>query len=72
MKCRLNIPKRCQVEFKTQPKNKRDLSLDETLDIVKDSFTCAGERDIYTGDSVNIAIITAEGTRYEKFELLKH
>lgn len=58
-----------QVAFKTQPGNKRDLTLDETVDLVKDAFTCCGERDIYTGDNVNIAIITSEGTRFETFEL---
>jgi hypothetical protein len=38
-----------KVGFKTQPKNKRDLTLEETVELVKDALTCAGERDIYTG-----------------------
>lgn len=50
-----------QVMFKTQQKNMKKLSIEETVDLVKDCFTCAGERDIYTGDSVNIAVITAKG-----------
>lgn len=50
-----------QVMFKTQSKNFKKLSIEETVDLVKDCFTCAGERDIYTGDSVNIAVITSEG-----------
>lgn len=60
-----------QVGFKTQPSNKRDLSLEETIDLVKDAFTCAGERDIYTGDSVDLYIIDAAGVRHERFELKK-
>eukprot|EP00695_Tsukubamonas_globosa_P001745 TRINITY_DN2811_c0_g1_i2.p1 TRINITY_DN2811_c0_g1~~TRINITY_DN2811_c0_g1_i2.p1 ORF type:complete len:233 (-),score=91.10 TRINITY_DN2811_c0_g1_i2:46-693(-) len=47
----------------------RDLPLEETLDLIKDGFTSAGERDIYTGDSVEIAIITKDGVRFERFEL---
>jgi 20S proteasome subunit beta 6 len=58
-----------QVGFKTQPINKRDLSLDEALDLVKDCFTCAGERDIYTGDSATILIITKDGIQEENFPL---
>eukprot|EP00274_Cyanoptyche_gloeocystis_P003078 CAMPEP_0196652002 /NCGR_PEP_ID=MMETSP1086-20130531/1197_1 /TAXON_ID=77921 /ORGANISM="Cyanoptyche gloeocystis , Strain SAG4.97" /LENGTH=214 /DNA_ID=CAMNT_0041982333 /DNA_START=31 /DNA_END=675 /DNA_ORIENTATION=+ len=59
-----------QVNFNNQPEEKkRPLTLDEALDLLKDCFTCAGERDIYTGDFVDIAIITKEGIRYEKFEL---
>jgi len=58
-----------QIEFKTQPQNKRDLSLDEALTVFKDSFICAGERDIYTGDSVDYAIITPEGATLHSFKL---
>eukprot|EP00735_Rhodelphis_limneticus_P011457 TRINITY_DN4552_c0_g1::TRINITY_DN4552_c0_g1_i1::g.23257::m.23257 TRINITY_DN4552_c0_g1::TRINITY_DN4552_c0_g1_i1::g.23257 ORF type:complete len:269 (+),score=62.82,sp/O82531/PSB1_PETHY/56.11/1e-81,Proteasome/PF00227.21/2.8e-38 TRINITY_DN4552_c0_g1_i1:65-808(+) len=47
------------------------LSLDEAIILVKDAFTSAGERDIYTGDSVEIYIVTKEGTRMELFELKK-
>ena len=60
-----------QYEFKTAAKMKRPLSLDETLDLVKDVYTSAGERDIYTGDTVNIAIITKDGVRVENFALKK-
>jgi len=50
-----------QVMFKTQPGNFKKLSIEETVDLVKDCFTGASERDIYTGDAVNIAVITAKG-----------
>ena len=58
-----------QYAFKTQPSNKRALSLEETIDLVKDVFTSAGERDIYTGDNVEIAVITASGIKIEVFQL---
>eukprot|EP00455_Lapot_gusevi_P040191 TRINITY_DN4537_c0_g1_i1.p1 TRINITY_DN4537_c0_g1~~TRINITY_DN4537_c0_g1_i1.p1 ORF type:complete len:230 (+),score=34.41 TRINITY_DN4537_c0_g1_i1:55-744(+) len=60
-----------QVTFKTHPSNKRDLSLDETLHLIKDAFTSAGERDIYTGDAVDLFIITKDGIREERFFLKK-
>lgn len=61
-----------QVAFKTQPQNKRDLSLDETVALVKDAFTVCCERDIYTGDSVVIHKITKDGIEEEVFELARH
>eukprot|EP00291_Cryptomonas_curvata_P021874 CAMPEP_0172159516 /NCGR_PEP_ID=MMETSP1050-20130122/5015_1 /TAXON_ID=233186 /ORGANISM="Cryptomonas curvata, Strain CCAP979/52" /LENGTH=243 /DNA_ID=CAMNT_0012829115 /DNA_START=1 /DNA_END=728 /DNA_ORIENTATION=+ len=42
-------------------------SCEETLELVKDIFASAGERDIYTGDFVDIYIIQRSGTRYEQF-----
>jgi len=58
-----------QVGFLTQPSNKRQLSIEETVDLVKDVMTCAGERDMYTGDHVDIWVITKAGTKRERFEL---
>jgi len=46
-----------------------DLSLQETINLVKDAFYSAGERDIRTGDSVEICIITKEGVRIESYPL---
>jgi len=46
-----------------------DLSVEEVLSLVKDTITSAGERDIYTGDHVDIGIITQEGIVYETFNL---
>jgi len=54
-----------QVEFKTHLKNKVKLSLEETIDIVKDAFNGCAERDIYTGDNIHMAIITKDGVRME-------
>lgn len=44
-------------------------SLEDSLELMKDAFTSAGERDIYTGDFVDICVITSEGIRTIKFEL---
>merc|ERR1711988_59231 len=48
---------------------REDLEIEEALELMKDAFTNAGERDIYTGDHVDFSIITADGTRTERFEL---
>jgi 20S proteasome subunit beta 6 len=50
-------------------KEVRDLTLDEVLRLVKDTMSSACERDIYTGDFVDIAVITKDGVAWEKFEL---
>lgn len=43
--------------------------VERALAIVKDGFISAAERDIYTGDSILIKIITKDGVREEKFDL---
>jgi len=61
-----------QVDYKQQlGAVKMDLSLQETVDLVKDCFTSAGERDIYTGDFVEICKITKDGVEIEEFALKK-
>ncbi|KAF7281169.1 proteasome beta6 subunit [Rhynchophorus ferrugineus] len=47
------------------------VSQEKALSIIKDVFISAAERDIYTGDSIQIKIITKEGIKEEKFELRK-
>lgn len=39
--------------------------------IIKDVFTSAAERDIYTGDGVFINVITKDGIEEEYFDLRK-
>ncbi|KAG8465400.1 hypothetical protein KFE25_002707 [Diacronema lutheri] len=46
-----------------------DLSREDVVNIVKDAFTSAGERDITTGDHVDIWVIDASGVHQEKFDL---
>ena len=56
-------------------KNRNDpdskLSADEAVALVKDLFVIATERDIHTGDSVEIKLITKDGIKTEIF-MLKH
>lgn len=59
-----------QIEFKQQwGAPKVDLSLEATVELIRDAFTSAGERDIYTGDYVEICKITKDGVEVEKFQL---
>jgi len=48
---------------------REDLEVEEALDLMKDAFTNAGERDMYTGDHVDVCVITHEGVRTERFDL---
>ena len=45
--------------------------VDELKTLCKDAISSACERDIYTGDSATICIISAEGVKFEKMELRK-
>ncbi|CAB4269764.1 unnamed protein product [Prunus armeniaca] len=47
------------------------LSEAEAIDLVKTVFASATERDIYTGDRLEIVVLNADGTRYEYMELRK-
>ena len=39
------------------------------MDFVRDALTSAGERDIYTGDYMDLWIVSAEGVTIGQFEL---
>jgi 20S proteasome subunit beta 6 len=51
--------------------DKGSLPLDKALRIAKDAFTSATERDIYTGDYLELFIITKDGVELQKHELKK-
>lgn len=51
--------------------NQEPVSKEKALALIKDVFISAAERDIYTGDSIIINIITKDGTKEEVFELRK-
>mmetsp|Transcript_24312 Transcript_24312/g.48365 ORF Transcript_24312/g.48365 Transcript_24312/m.48365 type:complete len:246 (-) Transcript_24312:31-768(-) len=57
------------VQFKTRTDPKPVLAATDVVSLVKDAFITAGERDIYTGDQIEIAVITSEGVAVEVFAL---
>lgn len=48
-----------------------ELTMEQTLDMLKNAFAGASERDVFTGDAVNFHIITPEGSHTELFPLRK-
>ncbi|CAM9765955.1 unnamed protein product [Discosporangium mesarthrocarpum] len=59
------------VGFKTRKDEKPVRSAGETVELMKEAFITAGERDIYTGDALEITIVTKEGVKTEMFPLKK-
>jgi len=55
----------------TKEKEKKLLTLEEALSLVKETINGVTERDIHTGDGADIYIITEKGVKYEFFELRK-
>ncbi|XP_041038649.1 proteasome subunit beta type-1 [Carcharodon carcharias] len=47
------------------------LTQEKALELVKDVFISAAERDVYTGDSLKICIVTKDGMREETLPLRK-
>eukprot|EP01083_Nonionella_stella_P034716 94934_1 len=58
-----------QVGFLTHPQNKRKLNVDEAIELLKNVMTSVAERDINTGDQVELWIVTKAGVRKEMFQL---
>lgn len=61
-----------QVEFRQTAPGARPtklLDMGPCLELLKDAFSSAGERDIYTGDTVEFFKITKSGVEVERFEL---
>uniref|UniRef100_A0A8C4VSE9 Proteasome 20S subunit beta 1 n=1 Tax=Gopherus evgoodei TaxID=1825980 RepID=A0A8C4VSE9_9SAUR len=47
------------------------LSLEKAIQLVKDVFISAAERDVYTGDALKISIVTKDGIKEETLQLRK-
>jgi 20S proteasome subunit beta 6 len=59
------------VGHKNRGDERTELTREQAIAIAKECFVTAGERDIYTGDSVRIAIVDSTGIHEEIFELKK-
>ena len=57
------------ISHKNRNDDRRQLQSEEVVEIVKDAFITAGERDIYTGDAVDIMVITKDGIDKQTFRL---
>lgn len=47
------------------------LTQEKAIQLVKDVFISAAERDVYTGDALQISIITKEGIKKQTIQLRK-
>ncbi|KAJ1455222.1 nucleophile aminohydrolase [Pelagophyceae sp. CCMP2097] len=59
------------VTWKNRNDAKPELTIESVVSVVKEAFVSAGERDIYTGDALEIMVITKDGTTFETFALKK-
>ena len=61
-----------QIGFKNQEGVQHvPLTLDEAIQLVKDVFISAAERDCYTGDALRISVVTKEGIKEDTVPLRK-
>lgn len=60
-----------QINFGNQESQRRTLPLNHVIRITKDSFTSATERDIYTGDYLEMFVITKDGVEVQRMDLKK-
>lgn len=59
-----------QVGFRNQENViSTELTVEQVEDLVRDAFNSAGERDIYTGDHVDMFTVTKDGVKKTKFDL---
>ncbi|CAB9521747.1 Proteasome subunit beta type-1 [Seminavis robusta] len=56
---------------RNRTEEKPTLSKEEVVELMKEAFVSAGERDIYTGDALEIMVMTKDGVTKETFELKK-
>jgi 20S proteasome subunit beta 6 len=54
---------------RNRTEEKPKISAAEAVEILKDAFLSTGERDIYTGDQLEIKIITKDGVESQMFAL---
>lgn len=45
--------------------------METAVGIVKDAFIAASEREIHTGDFLDIYVVTLKGVEYQRFDLRK-
>ena len=58
-----------QIGFKNQKNNLKPITLDFAMKVARDAFVGATERDIYTGDSLEMFVMTKEGIVKHVFPL---
>jgi 20S proteasome subunit beta 6 len=58
-----------QIKFKNLSYPLVALPREKVIQVIKDAFTSATERDIYTGDGLQIMTITKEGVKEERYPL---
>lgn len=59
-----------QLGYKNQENpDRKPLTVERAVNLVKDVFISAAERDIETGDELVISVITCDGVKTEKFPL---